>query len=96
MRALEGLQSGPEGMIKRGDGQLDQPVGNQRNFSTKGYNFTFKFNAKNALDVLTNEKNYIPPKAKYDPSSPTQTDKEDDTPEAMDIDRETPKRTVQN
>ena len=64
-----------------------------RNFSTKGYNFTFKFNAKNALDVLTNP-DHISPKAKYYPSSPTQTDEENDTTDNIDIDMETPKRTV--
>ena len=37
------------------------------NFSTKGYNITFKFNAKNAYDVLTNPDHIRPI---YDPSFP--------------------------
>ena len=51
-------------------------------FSTKGYNFTFKFNAKNAYDVLTNPDHICPI---YDPSSFTQTDDENEAPDDMDI-----------
>ena len=62
-------------------------------FSAKGYNFKFKYNAKNAEDVFRIDE-YIPPSwKKYDPSSPTQTDNEDNTAD-IDIDRETQKRTV--
>ena len=53
-----------------------------RNFSTNGYNFTFKFNAKDALDVLTNPDQKRPI---YDPSSPTQTDDKNEAPDNMDI-----------
>ena len=62
-------------------------------FSAKGYNFKFKYNAKNAKDVFGIDE-YIPPSwKKYDPSSPTQTDNEDETAD-MDTDKETPKKTV--
>ena len=48
-------------------------------FSAKEYNFKFKYNAKNAEDVFRID-DYIPPSwKKYDPSSPTQTDNEDNT-----------------
>ena len=53
-----------------------------RNFSTKGYNFTFKFNPNNAYDVLTDPDHIHPP---YDPNSPTQTDDENETPDNTDI-----------
>jgi hypothetical protein len=62
-------------------------------FSAKGYNFKFKYNAKNAEDVFRID-DYIPSSwKKYNPSSPTQTDNEENTAD-MDTDKETPKRTV--
>ena len=66
-----------------------------KNYSTEGYNFIFNFDAKNALNILTKDKNYISSELMYDPSSPTQSNNESLIPEdAMDVDRQNIIKTV--